>query len=233
MVRRGLLLIMIVLMCWANSLASEKNQIIDLFDGDSLTQLNKKQCEILSFSLELLTENDSSVVLPQELSIMLGDSAVIKSYPNWKEAYFSKDKKKTNLIVPIYAETPMGIVRSKMIVKCKKDDEYECVIETKVWTSEDKSAFSGVYMESSIDGVFLKGKVYENGLLVSKIENNVKDNVYRKNKKGKSRPWYAYDGHEHFSKFGIYKSSYDTPTPITKLELSSGVIPSNLRSFLP
>ena len=93
MAKRSILVIMIVLMCWANSLASEKNQIIDLFDGDSLTQLNKKQCEILSFSLELLTENDSSVVLPQELSIMLGDSAVIKSYQNWKEAYFSKDKK--------------------------------------------------------------------------------------------------------------------------------------------
>ncbi|MBE6311281.1 MAG: hypothetical protein E7080_09555 [Bacteroidales bacterium] len=233
MSRRWLLLIMTALIYWSVTSAGEKNQITNLFDGDSLAQLNENQCKILSLTLELLAENDSAVILPQELSIMLGDSAIIKSYPNWIEAYFSQEKKKANLIVPTYAETPSGLVRSRMIVECKKDDEYECVIETKVWESVDKSAFSGVYMESSIEGCFLKGKVYKNGMIVSNIENKVKGKVYNKKINGKSYPWYASAGYEHFSKFGIYKSSYDRPTPITDLERSSGVIPSNLRCFLP
>ena len=182
MARRWFLLIMTALIYWSVTSAGEKNQITNLFEGDSLAQLNENQCKILSLTLELLAENDSAVILPQELSIMLGDSAIIKSYPNWIEAYFSQEKKKTNLIVPTYAETPSGLVRSRMIVECKKDDEYECVIETKVWESEDKSAFSGVYMESDIEGNFFNGKIYKNGVVVTKIKDEFKKTSFPRNR---------------------------------------------------
>jgi hypothetical protein len=137
MIKRKLITIISVLVSWLGLSASENLQIVNLFEGDSLAQLSKEQIETLDFAINLLEENDSAIVLPKELGIMLGvgDSINIKSYPDWISAYFYKEKKKMNLIVPTYAETPSGLIRSNMIIKCKKSDEYECMVKTRVSTN--------------------------------------------------------------------------------------------------
>ena len=163
---------MTALIYWSVTSAGEKNQITNLFEGDSLAQLNENQCKILSFTLELLAENDSVVVLPQELNMLIGDTTKINylSYPDWQSAYFQNDNKKKRLVVPAYAETPLGIVKSQIVVEQKKSDKYKCLIESQISTSVDKTPFTGSYIESNIQGEFLKGKLYNKGVVVGEIE---------------------------------------------------------------
>ena len=217
---KGMILaVMMMLMCCSGAWSKGKVQITNLFDGDSLARLNEEQCDVLNYALYLLEENDSVVMLPLELGIMLGDTVCFTSYPEWTEAYFQQEKKKTNLIVPTYAVTSSGLLRSKMIVECKKEDEYKCVIETKLRTSADKSAFNGVYMESSIEGNFLKGKMYKNGVVVSNIEDKVKDKKALKRNRYYTKKWYQ-QAEYGLTGQGVYKVPMNTP--YTDLERASG-----------
>ena len=166
-------------MCWANSLASERKQVTNLFEGDTLAVLNEEQMEILDFVMNLLIENDSVVILPQEINLLVGDT--IKdhylAYPDWKSAYYQKDSKNNQLIVPTYAKTPLGIVKSQIVVEQKKSDKYKCLIETQISTSIDEASFTGSYMESNIQGTFLRGKLYNKGVVVGEIEGEKQNKV--------------------------------------------------------
>ena len=172
MVRRCFLLVIIALLCCNGALAGEKNQITNLFEGDSLAILNEEQIKTLDFVVTLICENDSIVILPQEINLLIGDTTKINylSYPDWQLAYFQNDNKKKRLVVPAYAETPLGIVKSQIIVEQKKSDKYKCFIETQISTSVDESSFTGSYIESNIQGEFLKGKLYRKGVNVGEIE---------------------------------------------------------------
>ena len=183
MVKRNILFIMTVLMCWCGTLASEKEQVTNLFDGDSFAVLSEEQTKILDYAVKLICENDTIVVLPQELNLLIGDTTSVSylSYPDWSSAYFINEKNTTHLIVPSYAETSVGIVRSKMMVGYKKD-KFNYVIETKVRENKDTSKFSGVYMESNIEGNFLNGKIYKNGVVVTKIKDEFKKTSFPRNR---------------------------------------------------
>ena len=71
------------------------NEAKNLFEGDSLAVLNEEQNKLLDSAIGLLIENDSIVLLPQEISQMIGDTAKVcyLSYPDWQSAYFQKSKK--------------------------------------------------------------------------------------------------------------------------------------------
>ena len=104
--------------------------------------------------------------------MLIGDTTKINylSYPDWQSAYFQNDNKKKRLVVPAYAETPLGIVKSQIVVEQKKSDKYKCLIESQISTSVDKTPFTGSYIESNIQGEFLKGKLYNKGVVVGEIE---------------------------------------------------------------
>jgi hypothetical protein len=69
MIKRKLITIISVLVSWLGLSASENLQIVNLFEGDSLAQLSKEQIETLDFAINLLEENDTVVVLPQEIKL--------------------------------------------------------------------------------------------------------------------------------------------------------------------
>ena len=168
-----------VLMCWSGILASEKQQVTNLFDGDSFAVLNEDQMEILDFAMNLLIENDSVVILPQEINLLIGDTAKVSysSYPDWQSAYFYLNSNKNQLVVPTYAKTKFGVIKSQIVVVRKKQDKYKCIVETKVSTDADKIAFTGAYMESNVQGVFLKGKIYNKSSIVGEIEGEEQNKV--------------------------------------------------------
>lgn len=174
MIKSRLLTILSVLICWFGISASENIQVVNLFEGDSLAQLNESQTGLLDFAVNLLIENDSVVILPQEVNLLIGDTAKVSysSYPDWQSAYLQKDDKKNLLVVPTYAETPCGVVRSQMVIDRKKLNKYECIVQTIVSTNGVESPFTGIYIESDIQGIFLLGKVYSNGVVVSELKNN-------------------------------------------------------------
>ncbi len=179
MIKNRLLTILSALICWLGLSASENLQIVNLFEGDSLAQLSKEQIETLDFAINLLEENDSVVILPQEVNLLIGDTTKVLyiSYPDWHSAYFMKDGKNKKIVVPTYAKTPLGIISSQVIIKNKKQDKYECIVITKISTCANMLAFTGTYMESNIQGVFLKGKMFNNGSIVGEIEGEKQNKV--------------------------------------------------------
>ena len=162
MAKRSILVIMTVLMCWCGTLASEKEQVTNLFDGDSFAVLSEEQNKILDSVIGLIIANDSIVFLPQEISEMIGDTAKVcyTSYPDWQSAYFKKHREKDNcLFVPAYAETPYGIISSELYIEPKNENEIDCTVETFL-PIEDKGGMNMMYIASNIQGEFLRCKAY-------------------------------------------------------------------------
>ena len=184
MARRWLVLIMTALIYWSGTLASEKNQITNLFEGDSLAVLNEEQNILLDSAIGLLIENDSIVVLPQEISQMIGDTAKVcyLSYPDWQSAYFKKNNKNKNyLYVPTYAETPFGIIGSEIFIELQEKDSINCFVETILPIDNDKG-MNTMYIASNIQGDFLRCKAYKVRNYKNKTEEIFKD--YRKERLG-------------------------------------------------
>lgn len=172
-----LLLMLIMFSINASGKDKAKIEMIPIIVGDSINQLNEEQIETLDFAIYLLIENDSVVILPQEVNLLIGDTAKVNysAYPDWTGAFFEQKNKNLHLIVPVYAETLAGIIYSQMNVERKRADKFKCVIETpiSVETQEDISdtgSFSGSHLFSDIKGTFIKGKIYRNGVVVGEID---------------------------------------------------------------
>lgn len=160
---KRLILILSALICWFEISASNKNEVTPLFEGDSLVVLNEEQNILLDSAIGLLIENDSIVVLPQEISQMIGDTAKVcyLSYPDWQSAYFQKSKKnKSYLYVPTYAETPFGVIGSEIFIELEEKDSINCYVETILPIDNDKG-MNTMYIASNIQGDFLRCKAYK------------------------------------------------------------------------
>ncbi len=139
------------------------NQIVNLFEGDSLAQLNEVQGKLLDSVITLVVENDSVVFIPQELNQMMGDTAKVSyiSYPDWSVAYFKKKSKKDYyLYVPTYAETPQGIICSEIFIEFEKDNSINCFVET-ILPIDNEMEMNMMYIASSLQGEFLRSKAYK------------------------------------------------------------------------
>ena len=160
------------------------NEAKNLFEGDSLAVLNEEQNKLLDSAIGLLIENDSIVLLPQEISQMIGDTAKVcyLSYPDWQSAYFQKSKKNKNyLYVPTYAETPFGIIGSEIFIEIEEKDSINCFVETILPIDNDKG-MNTMYIASNIQGDFLRCKAYKVRNYKNKTEEIFKD--YRKERLG-------------------------------------------------
>lgn len=126
MSRRWLVSIMTALIYWSVTSAGEKNQITNLFEGDSLAQLNENQCKILSFTLELLAENDSVVVLPQELNMLIGDTTSVNyiAFPNWDKSFFVKYDNEHKIVIPMYVESHLSNVLPELHISYYNNGEF-------------------------------------------------------------------------------------------------------------
>lgn len=178
-------ILILLIFFFTENVSAKENIEIERFMvlvGDSINQLNEEQVELLDFAIDLLIKNDSVVVLPQELNLLIGDTAKVNycAYPDWNEAFFEQKKNKTHLTVPIYAETSVGIIHSQMNIERKKTDKFKCVIETSLSIDSIKqeitSGYSGVFLLSEVNGVFVKGEIYRNGSVLGTI-NGEKSNI--------------------------------------------------------
>lgn len=156
---------------------SEKNNITPVLVNDSINKLSEEQIETLDFTIYLLIENDSIVILPQEVNLLIGDTTKVNysAYPDWTGAFYEQKNKNLHLTVPIYAETPAGIIYSLMNVERKKADKFKCVIKTPISLEKqddtsDTHSFSGSLLISDIKGTFIKGKIYRKGVVVGEID---------------------------------------------------------------
>ena len=162
-VKGMILAVMMMLMWWSGALAGDK---VNLFEGDSLIQLNEDQCEVLDYALYLLEENDSVVVLPKEFNLMMGDTIDVKyvGHIDFKSAYFINS---SWIQIPINTKTTCGVINSDLIVY-KGTSEYKHYVCTPMPIN---SNHKGTNLFSYIDGEFIVGRVYQNGKYENKILN--------------------------------------------------------------
>ena len=171
MIKNRLLTILSALICWLGLSASENLQIVNLFEGDSLAQLSKEQIETLDFAINLLEENDTVVVLPQEINMLMGDTTSIcyLGTPSWNLAYFITSTEKITLRIPIYTKTPVYLIESFLYVYRNKNNNIDSYVCTYM---PDNSLYKGSTMFSSIQGDFLLGKLYKDNEFICRIEGN-------------------------------------------------------------
>ena len=209
---KGIILSAIMmLMCWSGAWAGDK---VYLFEGDSLIQLNKEQCEVLDYALYLLEENDSVVELPLEFNKLMKDARKDNyvGYADFKSAYFINS---SWIQIPIYTETTCGVINSDLIVY-KETSEYKHYVCTPMPIN---SNHKGTNLFSYIDGEFIVGRVYQNGKYENKILN-------KKVKKSREQAYYEYKKKNYKPVYinprGRYNDDDIIPGPYTILERASG-----------
>ena len=194
---KGMILsVIMMLMWWSGAWAEDK---VNLFEGDSLIQLNKEQCEVLDFALYLLAENDSVVELPLEFNKLMKDARKDNyvGHVDFKSAYFINS---SWIQIPIYTETTCGVINSDLIVY-KGTSEYKHYVCTPMPIN---SKHKGTNLFSYIDGEFIVGRVYQNGKYENKILNE-------KVKKSREQAYYEYKKKHAYkpddpTKRGVYAS---------------------------
>ena len=139
-------------------------------------KLDKKKTAIFDYTKNLLASSNDVIKLPQEINMLIGDTANMESYkavPQWDEAYFEDGKYK--LVVPLVAESPIGKVHSSLSVSMSGTGCYRLVVTKLPETAgaSDSDKFSGITVNSNVFGIFLRAFVYKNGEITEQFEGNV------------------------------------------------------------
>lgn len=167
--------------------------LISLVGLSTLAQKNNsskhntiKQQELLEFTNKLLESSNNEIPLPEEYKLLIGDSTEKIYYvkPDWNSVNFNKRNNKDILILPLSTnENKTGKINSRLEVEHKKAEKYRCVVKTFIPSQKSltnnysKAVFSGVVLESGINGIFTKGRIYSNGIASGEIEGEEQNKV--------------------------------------------------------
>ena len=218
---KGMILaVMMMLMCCSGAWAGDK---VYLFEGDSLAQLNKKQKKLLKYAMKE-SGNDSVIFIPMEFNLLMNDTTdfVYVGYPEWDKAYFMKfgrNKKYSRLEVPVYAETPYGVIRVWWCFDEVRGEKMHYVC-----TQLPKNVkMGGSLLYSEENGRFLRARMMVNNKQAFwwhgeddfNESQKIREEEYYKRKKKNAKLVYI-------NPRGRYNDDDIVPRPYTALEIASG-----------
>lgn len=170
--------LLVGLSCALSASAADDNK------GKQASGLSKSQSAALKYAQEILKKCNNTITLPIEMYAILGDT-VKRTAPEavalWDKAYFKKDPNwYVNLVIPLKAKTATGVFRSELYVRSNAANNYFRIVVTYLPTPEynkrypnltiSKDDFSGVTINSNIDGGFIRAFEYKDGNITEQIE---------------------------------------------------------------
>ncbi|MBE6310296.1 MAG: hypothetical protein E7080_04505 [Bacteroidales bacterium] len=153
-------------------LAGEKNQITNLFEGDSLAVLNEEQIKILDYAENLVSKNNSIIVLPQELNLLIGDTTSVNyfAFPNWDKSFFVKYDNEHKIVIPMYVESHLSNVLPELHISYYNNGEFSENVYSFIIEKGEAAECKGTYLCSYIQGELIYGKIYKEGKFVCNIK---------------------------------------------------------------
>lgn len=140
------------------------------------------QNELVEFTKKMIESNNHKIILPLEVNSLIGDSATVaySANPDWSNINFTTQKSNELMILPLEVKTSTGIINSQLEVKRLNTKKFHCLVRTFVPTQgrlQDNTKFSGMVLESGVNGTFLKGNIYTNGFKTGNIEGENQNKV--------------------------------------------------------
>ena len=140
------------------------------------------QNELIEFTKKMIESNNQEIVLPLEVNSLVGDSATVaySANPDWPNIKFSSKKGQELMILPLEVKTSVGTINSQLEVKRLNTRKFHCLVRTFVpiqRSQHNNTKFSGMVLESGVNGTFLKGDIFSNGFKTGDIEGENQNKV--------------------------------------------------------
>ena len=181
------LLLIVIVSILSISCANSKKVVY----ANEINKLNDNQLSLLEHTKNTYHTSDNKILLPTELNLLLGDSAIaenIETHPQWDNVYFVKDREDDVLIVPLKSNHNEVELFSDLIVM-KEDSIYPKMVSTYLECKAEKTT-EYIQIESSIKGEFYNAKILdENNKVVATYGINyaiVPEENRKENKKSNS-----------------------------------------------
>lgn len=130
--------------------------------ADEANKLNNEQQNLLEHTKEAYLSGDKKILLPVEISALLGDSTAMQNIVTqllWSKAYFVKDREDDALIIPLKANHNNVELFSELIV-IKADTIYPKIVSTYLECKTDKTT-EYIQIESTTKGEFYRAMVFD------------------------------------------------------------------------